>query len=79
MLSLNINIFHRYMITLNRTGRVNSFRLGCGQVPISLGAERVVAVLGDVADPGQRLVPGLLNDLQVADLPHNNVVKNSYC
>jgi hypothetical protein len=37
-------------------------------VPISLGAELVVSVLGDVADPGQRLVTGLLYDLQIPDL-----------
>ena len=47
--------------------------------PISLGAQLVVSVLGDVADPGQRLVPGLLDDLQVPDLQQQSIITKELC
>ena len=36
----------------------------------SLGPQLVVPILRNVADPGERLVPTLLNDLQIPNLKH---------
>lgn len=33
-----------------------------------VGAQLIVTVLGDITDPGQRLVAALLNDLQITHL-----------